>query len=207
MSIIDTAKAHPAASIGILALGLLILYLLVGSSGSAAAPAQVETGATDTSLQVAALQAGTAFQTAQLQAQSQDKQIDAALQIANLQTQAGLLGKYNDNATAFDIGKLQAQVASQQISADQVVSSKQIDANTSQTLAQLKQTTDIAAITSAVNLASIDAGRSTSLAGINAQADTARLISNNSASVAKTQSNNSLFGNILGIAGSLLAFL
>lgn len=193
MEIAETIKQHPVASVAVLAVGFLVLYMAMGSGSAPAAAAS--TGPSDT-LQAAELNSATQLQMAQIGAQSTDNQTAANATLGALALNAGLLGKYSDNDTAFKIADLNAGVAKDNITAQQAVA-----------LGQQKQVTDIAAITSAVNVAGIQANASTSLASIQAQADTARLISNNSASVAKNSSNNSLFGNILGIGASLLSFL
>lgn len=211
----DTIKKHPAAAVGVLALGLLILYLLVGSGGGASAA--TSTGPSE-GLQVAELNAATGLAQSQLAAQSNDKQIEAATNIASLSANAALLGKYSDNDTARAIAGLDATTKNRGIDASVALGTKQIDATTAQTLAQFKQAVDIAAITSAVNVEGIRANRDTGIASITALSDankytaqlgaqTSQLISNNQASVAKNKSNNDFFGNILGIGASLLGFL
>lgn len=225
MNIVETVKEHPIATIAAVAVGLLIIFALVGNSS---APA-VQAGGTDPSVQAAQIQSATALAMAQIGAQSEDKKNETAARIAQLTTESALLGRYadnstavalqhddndamlrrsfDDNSTALKIAGYNRDTALYSISAQQAVEQSKI-----------QQLTDVAAISAGVNLASISANRDTTLAQTHAladankyvaqlSADTTRLISNNSASVAKNQSSNNLFGGLISTVGSLLGGL
>lgn len=216
MEITETIQKHPVASVAVVAVAFLVLYLALGSGGSSA-NAAVASGPSD-SLQSAEIQAATGLQIAQLGAQSEDNKTNAAAALGELSINAQLLGKYSDNTTAVTINNTNADVTKYGIAANTDLQKTSISAQEAVALGQQRQVTDVAAITSAVNLAGIQANRDTSINSTNALADanryaaqlnaqTSQLISNNSASVAKNKSNNDFFGNILGIGASLLSFL
>lgn len=215
----DTIREHPAMAAGAVALGLVVLYLMLSSGSSSAATSTGTT--TDPGVQAAEIQAASNMATAQLSYQANKDQLDSASNIAALTTQADLLAHYSDNDTALKVAGIQAGVAG----LGYQVQAKQIDADTTQQLAQYKQLTDVAAISAGVNLASIAANRDTSIAQTSAMADAqkytallgaqtsqalSRDMANTNASnqkAATAQKGLGLLGNIISGAGALFSFL
>lgn len=229
MNITETFKEHPGIVLGGVAAGGFILYLLL--SGSSSAPtASYSTGSTGIDPNVAALDAAqlqsqTQIQVAQIGAQSQQNQLQAAVAANHendvLQNNLGTLAAYTTiqgdqiNADASTkIAGINAGVANNQISA-------QLAAAQSADQVQRDQ------IAAGVNIANIEAQAGvandyyTAATAINASnnnaATTAQLIganqaiqlnaANQSASVAKKSSDNSLIGGLASAASAILSFL
>lgn len=218
MSITEQAQKHPGIALGVLAVGFIILYVLMSSGGSSAAAVSSGPSAADSNLQLAEIQTAGALQATQIQADSADRKTAVEAQLGALALNAGLLGKYSDNDTALKITGINADVNRYGIQAGADVSKYGISAQEAVSLGQQQQVTDIAAITSAVNIAGINANRDTSIENTRALADANRYsaglshdISTQQINAARHADNNKttsdIFGNILGAAGSLLAFL
>lgn len=216
MSISETVKNHPAASLAVLAIGVIILYSLIGGGSSAAAPAQSQ-GVSD-NLQIAELNSATAIQGKQIEAAQADKSLGIMAQLQALALNAGLLGKYSDNDTALKVAGIQSGDTRFQVQAGADVSNHMISSQEAIALGQQKQVVDIAGITSAVNIAGINANRDTSIENTRALADANRYSAGlahdtqtQQINAARHADNNKttsdIFGNILGAAGALFSFL
>jgi hypothetical protein len=133
---------HPYAIGGTVLVGGVLLYLYwKGGTTSAAPVTTVVSSGTSTDMQLAAIQAGTALQTAQIQGQAAVAQINAQTQsdalaaqteitLAQINAQASTTQQVNAITGSTNIAGINANVQSQQIQATRDVQSKQISSQT-----------------------------------------------------------------------------
>jgi hypothetical protein len=187
----DVVQKHPIATVGVVAAGCILLFLLVSSGGGGSAATTSSSAGVDpnaalqaaTSLQAAEIKSADDQATAQLAYKGNQDQLTAAENIAQLTTNAGLLATYNNNDTAYKVAGISAGVQNHQI-----------DATTTQQLAQYQQVSDVAAISAGVNLASIGANRDVSIAQTTALADAQKYTAELGAQTEQLLSTN--FANI-----------
>lgn len=186
----ELIKKHPGATIGVIILGGLALYMLIGSGGSStASTVGVQPGTSDADYQ-AALQAQTAQNATSAAASAQTQQENYGLTLDAQQSNAALtLAELNVNAGITNTN-----------TAATLANNLNTDATQTQQLALTDQLAGLMNnnVTSQ-NLATITANEQTGIASINAQTQTTiasltagiqGLISNNQLTLGTTQAND-----------------
>lgn len=169
--ITDTIKAHPIATVGVVGVALLVLFMIMSGGSSGGSSSASSNGGLDpnaalqaaTSLQTAELKSGTDLAVAQLGYKSHLDDINANQNLYTLSSNADLLGKYSDNDTTLKVAGINAGV-----------DTKKIDAMTAIQIASFGHDSDIASINAGVDLAGIIANRDININNTNALLDISR---------------------------------
>lgn len=154
---LDWAKKHKWLLIGIGVVVFVYIYLKDSASASSEV---VASGATDTSLQQAELNAATQLQMSQVQANAQVQTLNAQSQAQAQQTAAQLTENQQNVQGAVDVANIQAGVQNNQTIAQQ---------NIAESANQTQQTIQTTALATQQNIAQFADQTQTQIAGLAAQ--------------------------------------